>query len=83
MWPRWVSGERRFAQSACASVRRARRGRLVIDALARGLAQQVLDHPLALVVLALAEVVVADPALRVCESQMAGQYRLAKAVHTP
>ena len=32
-----------------------------------GLAQQVLDHPLAVVVVALAEVVVPDPALRVCE----------------
>jgi hypothetical protein len=43
------------------------RDELVIDALASGLAQQVLDHPLAFVVLALAEVVVPDPALRVCE----------------
>ena len=40
---------------------------LVIDALVRGLAQQVLDHPLAFVVLALAEVVVPDPAFCVCE----------------
>jgi hypothetical protein len=48
------------------SVRRDR-DELVIDVLASGLAQQVLDHPLAFVVLALAEVVVADPALRVCE----------------
>jgi hypothetical protein len=39
----------------------------VIDALASGLAQQMLDHPLAVVVLALAEVVVSDLALRVCE----------------
>src|ERR671925_766682 len=38
-----------------------------VDALARALAQQVLDHPLAFVVLAPAEVVVPDPALRVCE----------------
>jgi hypothetical protein len=40
---------------------------LFVDGLALGLAQQVLDHPLAFVVVALAEVVVTDPALRVCE----------------
>src|SRR5215212_7342468 len=40
---------------------------LFVDGLASGLAQQVLDHPLAVVVVALAEVVVPDPALRVCE----------------
>ena len=43
------------------------RDEIVIDALACGLAQQVLDHPLAFVVVALAEVVVPDLALRVCE----------------
>jgi hypothetical protein len=43
------------------------RDELVVDALARALAQQVPDHPLAFVVLALAEVVVPNPALRVCE----------------
>ena len=54
----------------------------LFDALACGLAQQVLDHPLTVVVLAFAEVVVADPALRICEVKAAGQYRLAKAFQT-
>lgn len=40
---------------------------LFVDALASGLAQQVLDHPFAVVVLTLAEVVVPDPALCICE----------------
>jgi hypothetical protein len=57
------------------------RDEVVIDAVARALAQQVLDNPLAFVVLALAKVVVPDPALRVCEVD--GRPILAKALHTP
>ena len=58
---------------------RCDRDELVIDGLPRGLAQQVLDHPLAFVVVAFAEVVVSDSALRICEVDG----RPAKALQTP
>ena len=46
---------------------RGYRDELILDALACGLAQQVLDHPFAVVVLTLAEMVVPDPALCICQ----------------